>query len=105
MDEKSMSEKEFRRYWFSGAAVIAVIVAAVATLLLAIIATARKILANAVQALGLAKEIVENTSPIWNLQQTNEVAGQLLEGAKAIESHATKLADALEAPPVVAVEK
>jgi hypothetical protein len=93
-----MDEKEFRRYWFSGAAIITVIVAAVAGLLLAIIATARKILANAKQALGLAKEIVDNTNPIWDLQQTNEVAGELLTGAKAIESHATKLADALETP-------
>lgn len=96
-----MSEKEFRRYWFSGAAIIAVIVAAVAGLLLAIIATAQKILANAVRALGLAKEIVDNTTPIWNLQQTNEVVGELVEGAKAIESHATRLADALETPGVV----
>ena len=100
-----MSQKEFRGSWFTGAAFIGVIVAAVAGLLLAIIATARQILANAVKALGLAKEIVENTNPIWDLQTTNEVVGELVEGARAIENHATKLADTLETPAAAAENK
>jgi hypothetical protein len=100
-----MSEKEFKGTWFSWAALIALIVAAVAGLLLAIIATAQQILANAVKALGLAKEIVENTNPIWNLQTTNEVVGELVEGARAIEEHATKLADTLETPAIAAENK
>ncbi len=98
-----MNEKQFRRNWFAGAAVVGVIVAAVATLLLAIIATARSILGNAVRALGLAKEIVANTDSIWGLQQTNEVAGDLLGGARAIEKHATMLADTLAPQPATEV--
>ncbi len=93
-----MSDKQFVRYWYTGIAIAATIVAAVAALLIAIIATARSILTNARRALALANEIVANTRPIWQLEQTNAVASQLLDGARAIERHATEVADALEAP-------
>lgn len=93
-----MSEKQFVRYWYTGLGVTVAIVAAVATLLLAIIGTARGILANAERALALANEIVDNTRPIWHLEQTNAVAADLLNGARLIETHATEVADALETP-------
>ena len=93
-----MSEKEFLRYWYTGVAVAAAVVAAVAALLLAIIGTARSILSNARRALEIANEIVANTRPIWELERTNAVAVQLLDGARAIEDHATEMADALETP-------
>jgi hypothetical protein len=94
-----MSQKQFRTYWFAGAATVAVIVAVVAALLLAIIATAQSILANAQQALAVAHEIVRNTLSIWDLEQTNKVTDQLKGGAQAIEQHATQVADALAGPP------
>ncbi len=103
-----MSERQFVRYWRTGVAIAAAVVVAVATLLLAIIGTARRILHHAERALALANEIVDNTRPIWQLEQTNVIATQLLEGAQAIETHASDVADALEAPqptaedPVVA---
>ena len=90
-----MSEKQFLRRWYAGVAVAAAVVAAVAALLLVIIGTARGILTNARRALGIANEIVTNTRPIWELERTNAVAVQLLEGARAIEGHATEVADAL----------
>ena len=93
-----MSEDQFLRYWRTGAAIGAGVVAAGAVLLLAIIGTARSILHNAIRALELANEIVENTRAIWALDTTNAVAGQLLEGAEAIETHAGEVADALETP-------
>ena len=93
-----MSEKQFLHRWYTGVAVAVAVVAAVAALLLAIIGTARGILTNARRALGIANEIVANTRPIWELERTNAVAAQLLEGARAIEGHATDVADAL-APP------
>ena len=93
-----MSEKQFLRYWYTGVAVAVAVVAAVAALLLAIIGTARSILGHAERALEIANEIVTNTQPIWDLEKTNSVADQLLEGAKAIEEHATEVADALDAP-------
>lgn len=93
-----MSEKQFLRYWYTGLAIGAGIVAAVAALLLAIIGTARSILHNATRALELANEIVANTRAIWALDTTNAVAAQLREGAEAIEAHAGDVADALETP-------
>ncbi|MDP9355642.1 MAG: hypothetical protein M3Q71_14925 [Chloroflexota bacterium] len=93
-----MSEKQFLRYWYTGVAVAVAVVVAVAALLVAIIGTARSILRHAEQALEIANEIVINTRPIWELEKTNSVASQLLEGAKAIEEHATEVAEALDAP-------
>ncbi len=98
MSRGPMSEHEFLRRWRIGVAIGAGVVAAVAALLLAIIGTARSILQNATRALELANEIVENTRAIWALDTTNAVAGQLLDGAEAIETHAGQVADALETP-------
>ncbi len=78
-----MTKKKFLRTWYSGMGLATLVVAVVAALLLAIIATARSILKNATHALGVAKEIVTNTQPIWALDTTNTVAAKLLEGAQA----------------------
>ena len=93
-----MSEEQFVRRWYTGLSIAAAIVAAVAVLLLAIIGTARSILHNATRALEIANEIVATTRSIWELETTNAVAAQLLEGAEAIQEHATDVADALETP-------
>ena len=93
-----MAERRFLGYWYRGIAIAASVVLAVATLLLAIIVTARSILHNAERANALVKEIVANTSAVWDLAQTNVVAGQLLEGAGSIAGHATAIADALHPP-------
>ncbi len=93
-----MTKKKFVGNWYLGMGIASLVVAVVAALLLAIIGVARSILKNATHALGVAKEIVRNTQPIWELDKTNAVAVQLLEGARAIEGHATQIADVLEAP-------
>ena len=97
-----MSEKKARSYWSMGFVIAGTIVAAVAALLLAIIGVARSILAHARRALAVANEIVAHTRPIWELDQTNKVAEQLLEAAQEIEQHAGQVADALEAPQAAA---
>ena len=94
-----MTEQQFLRRWYASLAAAVTVVAAVAGLLLAIIGTARSILHHAGRAIGIADEIVANTRPIWDLDTTNAVAAQLLDGAKAIERHATEVADALDPPP------
>ncbi len=91
-----MKKKQFLTYWLSGMGIGAAVVAVVATLVLTIIATARRILSHATQALNAANEIVTTTHPIWELERTNEVAAQLLTEAQAIEEHATQVADTLE---------
>jgi hypothetical protein len=97
-----MTDKKLRGNWYLGMGIASAVVAVVAGLLLAIIATARSILRNATHALSVAEGIVVSTKPIWELELTNAVAGQLLDGARSIEEHATQIADALEAPQEVA---
>lgn len=94
-----MSEKAFLKNWYTGLAIAAGIVTAVAALLLAIIGVARGILNNASRALDTANQIVTNTKPIWQIEKTNSAANQLLDGARSIEHHATSIADALDPPP------
>lgn len=94
-----MSAPGFLQNWYFGLAVAGGIVLVVAALLLTLIAIARAILSNATRALTVANEIVANTRPIWELEQTNQVAVQLLEGAGALALHADQVADALEARP------
>ena len=78
--------------------VIAVaIVLAAAVLLITIIVLAHKIATLAGAALEVVTDIEENTQCIWELDTTNEVAGNLLVGAKAILSNAGAIAGALTA--------
>ncbi|MBA3417075.1 MAG: hypothetical protein H0U10_17785 [Chloroflexia bacterium] len=93
-----MTQSEFLGRWYLGLGIAAIVVVVVAVLVIALILTARAILANATKALGVANEIVVNTTPIWELERTNAVAAQLLDGARAIERHAGQVAAALEAP-------
>ncbi|HBY97563.1 MAG: hypothetical protein M5U01_36010 [Ardenticatenaceae bacterium] len=93
-----MTEQRFQRYWYTGLAIVVAIIATVAALLLTIIGTARSILSNAERTLAIARQIVDNTQPIWKLEQTNRVAAELAEEARSIKQHATQIADTLEAP-------
>ncbi len=80
------------RLWM-GVATLVVLIAA--GLLITIWLTARKILADAVRALNAVQAIRAQTQPLWGLQQTNEVAEDMLDAVTAIEKKATHLADAL----------
>ena len=80
------------RLWM-GVATLVVLIAA--GLLITIWLTARQILADAVRALNAAQAIRAQTQPLWGLQQTNEVAEEILDAVTAIEKKATLLADAL----------
>jgi len=81
--------------WFLGLGIAVVIILAAAVLLILVWMAARRILRLATAALGLVVQIKENTNSIWGLEQTNEVAVDILEGAKAIETHAGMVAEAL----------
>jgi hypothetical protein len=76
------------RFWIVVAAVVVLVAAA---LLVAIWLTARRILADARRALAAAEDIRQHTVPIWELQTTNEVAGQVLATVKSIEAQAAHL--------------
>ena len=81
------------RLWLGIGSAIVVIVA---TLLIVIRLTARKIFADAVRALAAGEAIREKTMSIWALQASNETAADLLDTVQSIENKATKLAEALE---------
>ncbi|MDQ3697510.1 MAG: hypothetical protein M3373_05730 [Gemmatimonadota bacterium] len=81
------------RLWMGVAALVIVIAAA---LLITIWRTARGIHAEALRALRAAKQIRESTMPIWALETTNDVAGELLTTVQHIEQTGGALAAALE---------
>jgi len=96
-----MTDAELWAAWRLWIAVAAVVVLIAAGLLVTIWLTARRILADAVRALNAAEKIREQTTAIWALQDTNEVAEGLLETVQAIEAKGGALAGALaktEAP-------
>ena len=83
------------RLWMLVAAAVILVAAA---LLVAIWLTARSIAGHARRALRAADAIRANTRPIWELQTTNEVAVDLRDTVRAIETRCAALVDALERP-------
>jgi hypothetical protein len=90
-----MTDADLWAAWRLWIGVAAVVVLLAASLLIAIWLTARRILANAVRALNAAEAIRANTQPIWGLEDTNAVAGNILDTVQAIEKKAALLAGAL----------
>lgn len=82
--------------WFFWLGIAAVLILAAAALLLLVWNAARRILRLAQAALQIVTQIKENTHSIWELQQTNAVACDILDEAKEIETHAGMVAEALE---------
>ena len=92
-----MSADSIYHWWLLWLAIGGVIVVAAAALLITIIVLARRIADLAATALEVVGEIEQNTKPVWQLNATNKVARELLEGARAIEANATAIAGALDA--------
>ncbi len=91
-----MSDADLWFAWKIWMGVAAVVVLIAATLLIVIWRTARGIYAEAVRALAAAERIREYTMPIWALETTNDVAGELLATVQQIEQTGGSLAAALE---------
>ena len=81
------------RLWM-GVATVVILIAA--TLLIIIWRTARGIHTEALRALRAAERIRESTMPIWALDTTNDVAGDILATVQQIEANGGALAAALE---------
>lgn len=90
-----MTDQQLWSAWQLWLGIAVVVVAIAAALLVAIVVTARAIVAEAVRAKAAAEAIRANTLPIWALQTSNDVAGQLLQTVRSIEAHGGALADAL----------
>ena len=92
-----MTANEIYGWWFLWLGIAGLIGVAAAALLITIIVLARQIGALAATALAVVEQVEQNTKPIWQLNATNHVAGQLLGGAQAIEANAVAIAGALHA--------
>jgi hypothetical protein len=91
--------------WWLTLAIAAVVIVVVAVLLIGIVVAANRIDRHAAEVWVAGKDIATNTIQIWQLQKTNEVAGQILEtaqgiaaGAGSIDGHLVSLYNALTAP-------
>jgi hypothetical protein len=90
-----MSTEDIYFYFFVWLAIAVVLVIAAAALLIGVIWCAHRIATLASVALEVVEDIENNTKPIWELDTTNQVAGSLLSGAKAIEENAGMIVAAL----------
>lgn len=91
-----MTDAELWASWRLWMVVASAVIVIAAVLLIVIWRTARRIYAEAVRALHAAERIRESTMPIWALETTNEVAGELLTTVRQIEQKGGALAAALE---------
>lgn len=73
----------------------AVVILAVAALLLAILATARRIDTHALAIWQVGKNIAGNTVSIWMLNRTNQVARDILTTTQSIDTTVKALAEKL----------
>lgn len=90
-----MSDAQLYAIWGWSLGVAAVVVVLAAALLIAILLVARSILAHAGQALDALHEIDLSTRVIWELEETNRVAGEILETAESIEVRGARISGAL----------
>ena len=90
-----MSEADLYFWWVVWLAIAAIITVAAAALLITVIIAARRILKLARQALETVEEIEQNTNSIWQLEDSDEVAGELLSGAEAIKGNAETIVSVL----------
>ena len=91
-----MTDAELWASWRLWMGVATVVILIAATLLIIIWRTARGIHAEALRALRAAELIRESTMPIWALDTTNQVAGDILATVRHIELNGGALAAALE---------
>ena len=95
-----MSDAELWAAWRLWIVVATVVVLLAAGLLLTILVTARRLLAEAVRALHAVETIRAYTQPVWELNATNQVAEQILQTVEAIEQKGGALVGALEAQTI-----
>ena len=95
-----MSDAELWAAWRVWMSVATVVVLLAAGLLIAILVTARRILAEAVRALNAVEAIRQHTQPIWELQATNQVAERILQSVESIERTGAALVHAFDSQPV-----
>jgi hypothetical protein len=91
-----MTDADLWAAWRIWMVVASVVVLVAAALLVTIWLTARSIAAHARRSVGALEAIRENTRAIWELQTTNEVAEDLRDTVRDIETKAAALVEALQ---------
>lgn len=91
-----MTDAQLYGIWTWSLVAAAVVVVLAAALLIAILLVARRILTHGGQALEAAEAIAEDTKVIWELDETNRVAGEILEAAESIEERGGRVAATLQ---------
>ena len=89
-----MNDAEYYREVYIALAIAGAIVVIAATLLILIWVAARRILKLANAALGIVVNIKQNTLSIWELQNTNHKAVEILNEADTILGSAGAVANA-----------
>ena len=90
-----MTDADLWATWRLWMAIATAIIVVAAGLLITILITAKRILAEAVRALNAAEAIRGNTQAIWGLQATNEVAERMQATVDRIAAKGEALAGAL----------
>lgn len=90
-----MNDAAYYKEFYIALAIAGAIVVIAATLLILIWMAARRILILANAALGIVINIKQNTMSIWELQNTNHKAVDILNEADTILSNAGAVATAL----------
>lgn len=90
-----MSAAGLYSLWSLWLAIGGAIVVVAATLLIAILMTARGIEREALRALRAVERIREATRPVWLLDDTNRVSDDLLAAARDLETHGAEIAATL----------
>lgn len=90
-----MNDAAYYKEFYIALAIAGAIVVIAATLLILIWVAARRILKLANAALGIVIRIKQNTLSIWELQNTNHKAVDILNEADTILSNAGAVATAL----------
>lgn len=96
-----MTDSELYGLFYVGLAIAAVVILAAAGLLIAVWLTARSILGHAAEALEAAQKTADDTQIIWELEETNRVAGEILMGAESIEAHGAEIVKAVSEPQII----
>jgi uncharacterized protein YoxC len=91
-----MTDSELFTIWGWSLLLAAVIVLIAAALLIAIILTARNIVAHAREAEQAVARIAEHTQVIWALDQTNSIAGDIQSAATDLDGQTDRIATAFE---------
>lgn len=85
--------------WWLTLGIAAVVIVVVAALLLAILGAANRIDRHASDIWAVGKNIAANTVQVWQLQKTNQTAGEILHAARGVATVAESIDQRLERLP------